>query len=101
MNIIGITACTAGIAHTYMAQAAIEKSAKELGHTCKIETQGAMGIENELNDMEIESADIVIIGADIRVDGMERFEEKPVYETSVSDCVSNPREVIEKAISLI
>lgn len=101
MNIVGITACTAGIAHTYMAQAAIEKYAKEMGYDCKIETQGAMGVENELTDEEIEKADIVIIGADIVVEGIERFEEKEkIYQTSVAACVSNPQQVIEKAIAI-
>jgi len=100
MNIIGITACTAGVAHTYMAQAAIQKAAEAMGHTCKIETQGAMGIENELEPDEIEQADIVIISTDVGLEGLERFDGKFVYETTVSECVSAPKKVLEEAIKL-
>ncbi|MDF9825422.1 fructose-specific phosphotransferase system IIB component [Breznakia sp. PF5-3] len=101
MKIIGVTACIAGIAHTYMAQAAIEKEAKKQGHECKIETQGSMGNENELEEHEIEAADVVIIGADINVEGIERFDDKVVYKTTVSECVSEPEKVIAEAIKLI
>jgi len=44
MHIVAVTACPTGIAHTYMAAEKLEKVAKELGHTIKVETQGAMGI---------------------------------------------------------
>ena len=49
MKLVAVTACPTGIAHTYMAAAQLEKTAKKLGHTIKVETQGAMGIENELS----------------------------------------------------
>ena len=64
MKIVGITACAAGIAHTYMAQAAIEEAAKELGIEAKVEAQGTIGTENELTSKEIDEADLVIIAAD-------------------------------------
>ncbi|HBW41349.1 MAG TPA: PTS fructose transporter subunit IIB, partial [Leclercia adecarboxylata] len=53
MNIVGITACTVGIAHTYIAQKKIEIAAKKAGHNVKIETQGTIGIENALTAEEI------------------------------------------------
>ncbi|MDQ8566327.1 PTS fructose transporter subunit IIB [Enterococcus faecium] len=68
MKIVGITACAAGIAHTYMAQAVIEEAAKELGIEAKVETQGTIGTENELTSKEIDEADLVIIAADINID---------------------------------
>lgn len=101
MKIVGITACTAGIAHTYMAQSALEKAAKKLGYQIKIETQGAMGAENELTKAEIDEADVVILGVDVSIEGEERFEGKPVYETSVSSCVTEPEKVIQKALEKI
>ena len=76
MKIVGVTACPAGIAHTYMAQEAIEKECKSRGYDVKIETQGSMGIENELEQDEIDEADAVILAIAINVDGEERFEEK-------------------------
>ena len=48
MKIVAVTACPTGIAHTYMAAEQLEKTARKLGHSIKVETQGAMGIENEL-----------------------------------------------------
>lgn len=101
MKIVGITACTAGVAHTYMAQAALVKTGKEMGHICRIETQGAMGTEDELSDLEIDQADLVIVGADISVEGLERFDGKPLYKTTVAECVSNPQEVFVQALKLI
>lgn len=68
MKIVGITACAAGIAHTYMAQASIEEAAKELGIEAKVEAQGTIGTENELTSKEIDEADLVIIAADINID---------------------------------
>ncbi|WP_353949022.1 PTS fructose transporter subunit IIB [Sporolactobacillus sp. Y61] len=101
MKIVGITACTAGIAHTYMAQSALQDAAKKKGYECKIETQGAMGAENELSADDISTADVVIIGADIEIEGRERFEGKSVYETSVSSCVTDPQKVLTEAIKSI
>ena len=45
MKIVAVTACPTGIAHTYMAAELLEKTAKNLGHSIKVETQGALGIE--------------------------------------------------------
>lgn len=65
MNIVGVTACTVGIAHTYIAQKKIETAAKKAGHNVKIETQGTIGIENQLTANEIAMADIVLLAADV------------------------------------
>lgn len=76
MKIVAVTACTAGIAHTYMAQEALEQEAKRRGYEISVETQGGMGIENELSEEEINEADAVILAASIGIEGDERFEEK-------------------------
>lgn len=76
MKIVGVSACPTGIAHTYMAQEAIEKEAAKRGYEAKIETQGSMGIENELEQFEINEADVVILSISIGIEGEERFEEK-------------------------
>jgi len=73
MNIIAITACPTGIAHTYMAAEYLERTGAALGHTVKVETQGAMGIENRLTDSDVAGADALIIAADIPIQGRERF----------------------------
>ncbi|WP_066196059.1 PTS fructose transporter subunit IIB [Gracilibacillus timonensis] len=76
MKIVGVTACTTGIAHTYMAQEAIEKECKKRGYEVKVETQGGMGTENELSQEEVNEADAVLLAISIGIEGDERFEEK-------------------------
>ena len=83
MKIIGITACTAGIAHTYIAKEKLEKAAIKFGDEVKIETQGSIGVENELTTEDIANADIVILATDIGV-SKDRFKGKPVIEIPIS-----------------
>ena len=101
MKIVGVTACPTGIAHTYMAQEALEKKAKELGHVCHIETQGSIGIENELSRKEIKEADVVILGIEIGIEGMDRFDDKVVVRVNVARCISDPEGVINDALSKV
>jgi fructose PTS system EIIBC or EIIC component len=96
MNYVAVTACPTGIAHTYMAAESLEKTAKQLGHQIKVETQGAMGIENPLSGEDIAKADAVIFAVDIAVENPERFEGKPRIEVSVKDAIKNPKGVLEK-----
>ena len=91
MKIVAITACPTGIAHTYMAAEQLKKSAASLGHEIKVETQGSMGIENELTAADIESADAVILAADIAVEQVDRFEGKRKIEVSVQSAIKNPQ----------
>lgn len=101
MKIVGITACPTGIAHTYMAQEALEKKAKELGHICHIETQGSIGIENELTTKEIREADVVILGVEVGVEGLERFDDKVTIHANIAKCISHPEEVINEALKKV
>lgn len=96
MNIVGITACPTGIAHTYMAAEALEKTGTELGHTVKIETQG-IETENELTAAEIAAADLVIIACAKHVD-LSRFAGKRMIEVAIDRAVKHPGKVIEDAI---
>ncbi len=95
MKILAITACTAGIAHTYIAKEKLENAAKELGDQIKVETQGSIGVENELTPQEIKEADVILISADIRVN-KERFTGKPVVEIPISMIMKSPKGVISK-----
>ncbi len=96
MKIVAVTACPTGIAHTYMAAEQLEKTAKALGHTIKVETQGAMGIENELSKADIQQADVIVFAADIEVEQRERFAGKRIVETAVQDAIKNPKGVFAK-----
>lgn len=96
MYIVGVTACPTGIAHTYMAAEALEKSGRALGHTIKIETQG-IETENALTPEEIEAADVVIIACAKRVD-LGRFAGKRISEVPIDRAVKCPERVIQDAI---
>ena len=97
MKIVAVTACPTGIAHTYMAAEQLEKTAKALGHTIKVETQGAMGIENELSTADIQAADAVIFAVDIDVEKRERFAGKRIVQSPVQEAIKNPKAVLGKA----
>ncbi|MEG0077797.1 PTS fructose transporter subunit IIB [Anaerorhabdus sp.] len=94
MKIVGITACTAGIAHTYIVAEKIQNAAVEAGHQCKIETQGTIGAQNKLTPEEISEADVVIVAHDIAVGGMDRFEGKPVVDIPIHVAMKNPKSLI-------
>ncbi len=96
MKIIAVTACPTGIAHTYMAAEQLEKTAKRLGHTIKVETQGAMGIENELSAADVGGAEVVIIAADIALERPERFDRIRKVEVPVQLAIKNPDAVFER-----
>ena len=98
MNIVAVTACPTGIAHTYMAAAQLEKTALALGHKIKVETQGAMGIENEITPEEVEAADAVIFAVDISVEQPERFEGKKLVEVPVQQALKDPKAVFAKLL---
>ena len=97
MKIVGVAACTVGIAHTYIAQEKLENAAKKAGFEMKVETQGTIGIENELTQEEIDQADIVILAIDVKIAGRERFEGKRVIQVTTEIAVKSPNKLIEKA----
>ena len=94
MKIVGITACTAGIAHTYIVAEKIQNAAEAAGHQCKIETQGTIGAQNKLTAEDIAAADVVIVAHDIAVSGMERFAGKPTVDITISVEMKNPKSLI-------
>ena len=96
MNIVAVTACPTGIAHTYMAAAQLEKTAKKLGHNIKVETQGSMGIENELTASDIKNAQFAIFAVEVPVRNKERFEGLNVVEVSVQDAIKNPDAILAR-----
>ena len=95
--IVAVTGCPTGIAHTYMAAEALEKKAKELGYSIKVETRGAGGAKNVLTADEIERADGIIVAADTQVP-MDRFQGKPTVVTKVADGINKPEEVLREIV---
>jgi fructose PTS system EIIBC or EIIC component len=97
-NIVAITSCPTGIAHTFMAAEGLEQGAKALGHTIKVETQGSVGAQNTLTEADVRNADLVIIAADTKVD-MSRFAGKAVYETSTNAAIKDGQAVVKDALA--
>lgn len=91
--IVAVTACTTGIAHTYMAEEALKKQAAEMGVDIKVETNGASGVGNKLTAEDIKNAAGVIIAADKAVD-MARFNGKPLVSRPVAAGIKQPKELI-------
>jgi fructose-specific phosphotransferase system IIB component len=91
VKLVAVTACPTGIAHTYMAAEQLEKTAQALGHSIKVETQGAMGIENELSAKDIADAEAAIFAVDIEVEKRERFAGKKLLEVSVKEAIKDPK----------
>ena len=101
MKIIGVAACTVGIAHTYIAQEKLENAAKKAGHEIHVETQGTIGIENELTPAQIKEADLVILAVDVKISGRERFEGKRIIQVSTEIAIKSPNKLIEKAMEVV
>lgn len=97
-QLIAATGCPTGIAHTYMAQEALEQAAKRKGVTIKVETHGQVGVENELTPEEIQAADAVIIAADKDVHA-ERFAGKRIIDVSVSKGIKEADRLIADALA--
>jgi PTS system fructose-specific IIB component len=89
MKIIAVTACPTGIAHTYMAADALTKAAPKHSVQIKVETQGAMGIENLLTPHDIANADKVLIVSDIEIEQAARFDSIPCVRISIEEVLLN------------
>ncbi|EIW9274912.1 PTS fructose transporter subunit IIB [Klebsiella variicola] len=101
MNIVGVTSCIAGLAHTPMAAKSLEKEGAKLGHQVRVEQQGAMGMMNKLSPAEISAADFVLIAADRSIEEEERFEGKIIIRVKIGQCVSHAAEVIKKCVAAV
>ena len=98
VQILAVTGCPTGIAHTYMAAEALEKKAAELGYTIKVETRGSSGAKNVVTDEEIANAVGIIVAADTKVP-MDRFDGKKVIECKVADGINKAEQLINRVMS--
>ncbi|MBC6371042.1 PTS fructose transporter subunit IIABC [Lactobacillus kullabergensis] len=97
-DLVGATGCATGVAHTFMAEEALEKAAEKLGYAIKIETHGQTGIESNLTSSEIADAQAVIVASDIDV-GLDRFAGKRLVVVPVARGVKEPDDLIKKALA--
>ncbi|KJY56292.1 MULTISPECIES: PTS fructose transporter subunit IIB [Lactobacillus] len=101
MNVVGVSACPAGLAHTPMAAKALEKAGKELNWNVKIEQQGMMGPVNAISQKEADAADFVLIASDQKITSMDRFKGKPVIRVDINTCIKAPKAVLKKCAAAI
>ncbi|WP_208560097.1 PTS fructose transporter subunit IIB [Marinilactibacillus kalidii] len=101
MKIVGVAACTVGIAHTYIAQEKLENAAKKAGYDIHVETQGTIGIENKLTQEQIDAADVVILAVDVKISGRERFEGKKIVQVPTEVAVKSPNKLIQKVTEVV
>ena len=97
-EILAITSCPTGIAHTYMAAEALEQMGEQLGHKVKVETHGSSGVKNKFTKEDIKNAKGIIIAADTKVD-LSRFDGKKLVKAKVADGINKPKELIEHVLS--
>ena len=95
-KIFAVTACPSGVAHTYMAAESLESAAKAKGWEVKVETQGSIGLENELTAEDVASADMVILTKDIGIKFEERFAGKTIVRVNISDAVKRADAIMSK-----
>jgi PTS system fructose-specific IIC component len=98
-DVVGITACPTGIAHTYLAQEKIIQYAKELGLTAKVETQGRRGTEDKLSQAEIDNAKVIFLAHDKSLTGMGRFNNKKVIDTGTKNAIFKGKEILQDALN--
>ncbi|AVI94655.1 PTS fructose transporter subunit IIB [Oenococcus oeni] len=100
VKLVAVTACIAGIAHTYMAAENLKKWAKKENVEIKVETQGAMGLEDRLKQSEIDQADVVIFAVDTTVQESNRFKDKKILKVGTSEVVKDGKAAIDNAIKM-
>lgn len=98
-KLLAVTACPTGIAHTYMAAEALKKAAADKNVPIKIETRGAVGVENGLTEEEIAEAHAIIVAADMDADE-ERFKGKPVVRVGAGAAIKDPGSLIDQALAM-
>ncbi|TLG76685.1 fructose-specific PTS transporter subunit EIIC [Culicoidibacter larvae] len=97
--ILGVTACSTGIAHTYMAASSLEAAAAELGYAIKVEKQGANGLEDKITAEDVKRAEAVIFAVDVAVKEKARFAGLPYVETRVAEPLHDAKAIVERVLN--
>ncbi|EGQ7994827.1 PTS fructose transporter subunit IIC [Vibrio vulnificus] len=94
-DIVAVTCCPSGVAHTFMAAKALEKAGAAAGIKIKVETQGQNGIQNRITDLDVANAKLVILAHDIQVKDAHRFANAKVIECSTKEAMKKAAELIQ------
>ncbi len=100
-KILGVTACPAGVAHTYMVAEKLEQAINARGYEAKIETQGAIGIENKITANDIKEAIGVIFANEVAIIEEERFDDAPVLECSLQEVLKDAEGLVDELIEAV
>lgn len=100
-QLVAVTACVSGVAHTYMAAERLEKLCQQEKWSVRIETQGALGVESELTDEDIRRADLVLLITDIELTGSERFEHCRYVKCGINAFLRDPQRVMSAVRKLL
>ena len=101
LKIVAVTACVSGVAHTYMAAERLQKVGHHEKWQIKIETQGALGIENKITPDDIAQADVVLLVTDIEIDDARRFCGQRTIKTSIKTLLLQPQHIAEAVKSIM
>ncbi|ELP6986156.1 PTS fructose transporter subunit IIC [Vibrio vulnificus] len=94
-DIVAVTCCPSGVAHTFMAAKALEKAGAAAGIKIKVETQGQNGIQNRITDLDVANAKLVILAHDIQVKDAHRFTNAKIIECSTKEAMKKAAELIQ------
>ncbi|EGR0740836.1 fructose-specific PTS transporter subunit EIIC [Vibrio cholerae] len=94
-DIVAVTCCPSGVAHTFMAAKALEKAGAAAGIKIKVETQGQNGIQNRITDLDVANAKLVILAHDIQVKDAHRFANAKVIECSTKEAMKKAAQLIQ------
>ncbi|RHW48224.1 PTS fructose transporter subunit IIA [Bombilactobacillus bombi] len=96
-QLVGISACMTGIAHTFMAASALESAAKQFGMKVKIQTNGSTGIENKLTSIDVKNADAIVVAHDVKVN-TSIFGTRNILDIPVKRAIDSPESVVQQAM---
>lgn len=96
MKVVAVTSCPSGVAHTYLAAEALKMAGKKLNMEVLVETQGAAGIEKQLNKQDIEEAVCVILTSDTTIRNEERFKGKKILRMEANKIISDSLKLMKK-----
>ena len=96
MKVVAVTSCPSGVAHTYLAAQALKMAGKKLNMEVLVETQGAAGIEKQLNKQDIEESVCVILTSDTTIRNEERFKGKKILRMEANKIISDSLKLMKK-----
>lgn len=96
MKILAITSCPSGVAHTYMAAESLENTFSKAGHEIKVETQGLIGVENEITSEDLVGTDYVILMKGMNLKGEDRFKGITTIRVTAGDAIKKADQIMKK-----